>query len=248
MKTNDFSYFIERYNTGEMSDDEILWFRKEIEGNEKLRNEVNLRKRTDEILKRKNIISLRNKLIEIEKGREMAIPSGPSKKPGYLKYAAVIAGLVLIGSITMFSEKNLSTEKIINRYYKAYEPLTNQRSGKSETNTDFDIALNYYNIHDYRNAALYFSKVLEADPENMQSSFLNGVSNFEDQKYPEAKLSFVKVINDNNNLFIETAKWYLALCYLKTDEKMKAIHQLEIIKKEGGIYRYDAKKIIRKLK
>lgn len=248
MKTIDFSYFIERYIAGEMSDDERVWFLKETEGNDKLRNEVNLRKRTDEILKSKNIISLRNKLSEIEKVREMRGPSRTSKKHVYLKYAAVFTGLILIGSIILFSERNLNSDKIISRYYKTYEPTGNQRSGKTETNADFAIALDYYNVHDYRNAALYFSKVLDADPGNMQSSFLNGVANFEEKRYPEAKQSFVNVINDNNNLFIETAKWYLALCYINTNEKDKAIRQLEIIKNESSVYRNDAKKIIRKLK
>jgi hypothetical protein len=82
----------------------------------------------------------------------------------------------------------------------------------------------------------------------MQSVLLNGVSNFEEKKYPEAKQSFTKVINDDSNLFVETAEWYLALCYLKTDERDKAVKQLNIIKKEGGIYGDDAKKILRKLK
>jgi hypothetical protein len=70
MKTIDFSYFIERYNAGEMSESEKQWFLKELEGNEKLRNEVNLRKRTDEILKNQNVMSLRNKLSEIENRRK----------------------------------------------------------------------------------------------------------------------------------------------------------------------------------
>jgi len=248
MKTIDFSYFIERYNAGDMSDAEKQWFRKELDGNEKIRNEVNLRKRTDEVLKNQNIISLRNKLSGIEKRREANIPVRNSKKPAYLNYAAVIAGLVLIGSIAMFSGKNLSSEEIMNRYYKAYEPPTSQRSGQSETNADFTLALEFYNTHDYEKAAIFFNKVLESNPRDMQSVLLNGVANFEDKKYPDAKQSFVNVINDNNNLFIETAKWYLAMCYVKTDEREKAFQLLEIIKKEGGIYRNDAKKIIRKLK
>src|ERR1035437_3840800 len=61
MKTIDFSYFIERYNAGEMSEAEKQWFQKELEGNDKLRNEVHLRKRTDEILKNQNVISLRDR-------------------------------------------------------------------------------------------------------------------------------------------------------------------------------------------
>jgi tetratricopeptide (TPR) repeat protein len=248
MKTIDFSYFIERYSAEEMSDAEKQWFRKELNGNEKLRNEVNLRKRTDEVLKNHKIISLRNKLSEIERRREANIPVRNTKKPTYIIYAAVIAGMILIGSITLFTGKNFSSEEIMNRYYKAYEPPTTQRSGQSDTNDDFILALEFYNTHDYAKAAILFNKVLKTNPGDMQSIFLNGVANFEERKYPEANQSFVKVISDDNNLFIETAKWYLALCYLKTDEKVKAIHQLKIIKKEGGIYRYDAKKIIRKLK
>jgi tetratricopeptide (TPR) repeat protein len=248
METIDFSYFIERYNAGEMSETEVQWFRKELNGNEKLRTEVKLWKHTDEVLKNQNIMSLRNKLTEIEKRREAAIPVKTSKKATYTKYAAVMVGLVLIGSFTMFSGKKLSSDEIINHYYKGYEPPATQRSGQSETNADFTLALEFYNIHDYEKAAVLFNKVLENNPGDMQSILLNGVANFEDKKFPEAKQSFTKVIDDDNNLYIETAKWYLALCYVKTDEKEKAIQQLEIIKKEGSIYRNDAKKILRKLK
>jgi len=40
MKTIDFSYFIERYNTGEMDTMEKKWFIKELEGNKALQKEV----------------------------------------------------------------------------------------------------------------------------------------------------------------------------------------------------------------
>jgi tetratricopeptide (TPR) repeat protein len=250
MKTIDFSYFIERYNTGEMSETERQWFRKEIDGNKQLHDEVILRKRTDEVLKNQNIISFRNKLSEIEnRRREANVHVRDTKKPVYRKYAALIAGLVLIGSITLFTGKNLSSDEITNQYYKAYEPPTAQRSsGQTGINTDFALALEFYNTHDYENAAIFFNKVLESNPKDMQSVLLKGVANFEDKKYPEAKQSFFKVIDDDNNLFIETAKWYLALCYIKSDDTEKAIQQFKIIIKEGGIYRNDAKKIIRKLK
>ena len=95
---------------------------------------------------------------------------------------------------------------------------------------------------------LFFSKVVESNPKDMQSVLLKGVSNFEDQKYPEAKISFTTVIDDNNNLFIETAKWYLALCYIKTNDTDKAISQLKAITDEDGIYSKNARKILRKLK
>jgi len=247
MKTNDFSYFIERYNSAEMSDSERQWFLKELDGNEKYLKEVNLRKRTDEILKSQNIISLRGKLSEIEKKREAYIPVRNSKKRVSLNYAAIIAALVIIGSLTMFSGRNLSNDEIMNRYYKSYEPPTVQRSAQSGTNADYTMALKFYNTRDFEKAAIFFNKVVKSNPKDMQSTLLNGIANLENNKYPEAKQSFGNVINNDSNNYIDQAQWYLALCYVKTDEREKAIVQLEIIKKEGGVYRNNAKKIIRKL-
>ena len=67
MKTIDYSFFIERYNTGEMNDAEKSWFLKELNGSKKLQEEVALRKKTDDILRNQNVLQLRSKLAEIEK-------------------------------------------------------------------------------------------------------------------------------------------------------------------------------------
>jgi len=249
MKTIDFSYFIERYNAGEMSETEKQWFQKELEGNEKLRNEVELRRKTDDILKQKNVMSLRNKLADIERKRsEAATPVKTSGKSSYIKYAAVFAALVLIGSLVVIPGKNQNTNDLVKQYYKVYEPPTNQRSALSKTDEDFSLALEFYNTHDYDKAAELFSKVLESKPNDMQTVLLKGVSNFEQKQYPEAKQSFGKVIDDNDNLYVDQAKWYLALCYLNTGEKGKAVQLFTAIGKEGGIYQKDAQRIVRKLK
>lgn len=249
MKTTDFLYFIERYNAGEMSDPEKQWFLKELDENKELRNELKLRKLTDEVLGKQDIISLRTKLFAIEEQRKTTIHVRRTLKPAYLKLAAVIAGVVLIGSISLFSGKSFKSDDIINCYNKAYEFPTAQRSGESEKNTDFTLALRFYNSHDYSKAAVLFNKVLESNPRDMQSVFLNGVSHFELRKFPEATKSFVRVIDDDSSiLFVDAAKWYLALCYLNTDEKEKAIKQFEIVRKDGSVYSKDAKKIIRSIK
>jgi tetratricopeptide (TPR) repeat protein len=174
--------------------------------------------------------------------------SKDSKKTTYIRYAAVFAGLILIGSITLFSGKNLNSEKIMKHYYKVYEPPTNQRSAQSGADADFTLALEFYNTHDYENAAILFNKVLDNKPNDMQTVLLKGVANFEEKKYPEAKQSFGKVIDDKNNLYIDQAQWYLALCYLNTNETEKAKQLFKIIIKEDGIYKNDAKKIISGLK
>ena len=248
MKTIDFSYFIERYNAGEMDEAEKQWFRKELRDNVKLRNEVELRCNTDMVLKNQDLMNLRNKLNAIEKQRKEPIPVRKPARAVNIKYAAAIAGFILIGSIALLSNRKLSSDKILEQYYKPYEATSTSRSVELVKNTDYNLALDYYSIHDYRNAAMYFNKVLENDPSYMQSQLLNGISNFENQNYPAAEGSFSKVIADNDNYYIDHAQWYLALCYIKTDEKLKAIEQLAIIEKSKTIYRKDARKILKSIK
>jgi tetratricopeptide (TPR) repeat protein len=249
MKTIDFSHFIERYLSGEMGEDERKWFEKELEGNKNLCSEVDLRRKTDLVLKDQVAIALRKKLFEIEKKRkEAGTIVHKANKPAYIKYAAVFTAVAVLGSVILFNGRHDSGDEVVSQFSKTYEPPASQRSGLSAENADFTLALEFYNTNDYANAALFFSKVVASNPKDMQSVLLNGVSNFEDQKYPEAKISFTTVIDDNNNLFIETARWYLALCYVKTSETDKAISHLQTITSENGIYSKDARKILRKLK
>lgn len=249
MKTADFSYFIERYNAGEMSESEKLWFTKELDRNESLRKEVDLRKRTDEILKDQDVLSLRSKLASIERSRKSSgRPSKTPKKIQYIRYAAVITALVLISSMILYNGKNTSSEKLMQHYYKTYEPQTGQRSASTVKDADFNLAVEFYNTHDYERAAEFFTKVLDNRPNDMQVELLNGVSNFEQKKYPEAKQSFSKVIDNRTNLFVDQARWYLALCYVNTHENAKAKDLFSIIIKEDGIYKDEAKKLLKSLR
>jgi tetratricopeptide (TPR) repeat protein len=248
MKTIDFSYFIERYNAGEMNEAEKLWFEKELEGNSKLREEVLLRKKTDLALKNHRSMELRNKLKEIEKRRAAAVPVKSHKKNITLRYAAIITGVILISSIFLIKDRNLTSDEVIEKYYKPYEVISATRSFMSTANNDFLTATDYYNIHDFKNAALYFSKVLSNDPKYMEATMYKGVSNYEIKNYPVAEQEFIKVLGDNNNLFMEDAQWYLALCYIKTGDKDRAVQQLAMIKNSESLYRKDARQILKRMK
>jgi tetratricopeptide (TPR) repeat protein len=248
MKTKDFSFFIERFNSLEMNESERQWFLSEMEGNEQLRKEVDMRRQTDNILKKQAVISLRTKLSEIDKTRLERKNSRKIRTTAILRYAAVFAGAAVVTGLIIFSGQTITSEEIVNQFYTSYEAPSAQRSATSKTNPDYILGLKYYNEQDYRNAASQFAKVLESNPGDMQTHLLSGVSNMEERKYNEAKKSFTTVIADNNNLFIESARWYLALCYVKTEDKDKASHLLVSIKNEGGLYSKDAKKVLRKLK
>jgi tetratricopeptide (TPR) repeat protein len=248
MKTIDFSYFIERYIAGEMNEAELSWFLREMDGNSRLREEVALRKKTDLVLKNHDLIQLRNKLSEIEKSREKRVPVKATGKRVFIGIAAAIVGLIILGSIALFSNRHLTNDEIIAQYYKSYDGVVVSRSSQAAAGDDYSTGLDYFNIHDYENAALYFSKVIKRNPGNMESTMFYGTSSFEVKNYPAAQESFSKVIDDNNNLFIEDAEWYLALCYLQTNDMKKAAGELTIIKNSRSIYSKNAGKILRRMK
>jgi len=121
MKTIDFSYFIERYNSGEMSEPEKTWFEKELESNKDLRDEVELRKKTDRILEKQSVIRLRNKLSGIEKEHAVVKTSTRPSKYVFMRYAAVFAALMLIGSLIVLNRRSLTVDEIFGKYYTTYE-------------------------------------------------------------------------------------------------------------------------------
>lgn len=248
MRKEDFSYFIERYIAGEMSDSEKVWFEKELDGNSILNDELKLRKGTDEVMNRQDIISLRNKLSSIESGRRTKSDIMRPQNRIYYGIAASIAVFAIIGSIIVTGNRNLTTGEIIERYSSEYVPTSGQRSAGSEMNDLFTQGLEFFRNHDYKNAAQFFSKVVENEPRDMYATLLNGISNYEESKYNDAKKSFGIVIDDNKNLYIDQAQWYLALCYLQTDEKEKAGSLLRIIIDENGSYADQSRKILRKIK
>ena len=241
MKTIDFSYFIERYNAGEMNQTEKTWFEKELEGNESLHKDVLLRKKTDIILERHDIISLRNKLTLIEKSRKDEMVKSVILKTPRFRYAAIFAGLAIIGSLLFFSFKNQSPDTIYKRYYQVYENPGTSRSGE----TSYAEAINYFNKREFGKALAGFQAYLKNNPGSAQYEFLSGVSNMEIRNFPDAQLLFNKVINREANFYKEDANWYLAMCYLATSDKAMAKNQLRKIAASESIYKKKARKILR---
>ena len=83
----------------------------------------------------------------------------------------------------------------------------------------------------------------------MIASYLySGISYFEIEKYKEAGQSFQKVIEHDDNLYIEQAEWYIGFVYLMRDEKDKARKQFQKIADSQGYYQDEAEKILKRIK
>ena len=243
--------FIDRYLDNDLSGPELNWFEKELDSNSKLQAELKLQKELNEALGQNDILDLREKLNVIH---EMVDPEPKRKRmkrtlsknwAGIAAASAVI--LVAIGFLLTNSINPVQTaEELFDQHYEPYIIPTNYRSA-ADINNVFHMALVEYGNQDYQKALQLFEKVLIEDEFRMDVTLLTGISNLEIENYNRANSSFQKVINHNDNLFIEQAEWYLALCYLKTGEQEKAQLQFGKIIADNSLYKKEAEDILKKL-
>ncbi len=132
MKKIDYSHFLERYIAGEMDESERKWFESELDGNISLRQELHLRQRTEEVLAKRDLISLKMKLTAIDENYHSKVRSITRQRKIALQAVAVFAGIVLLGSLLLIPGGERDKEVLYNKYFVAYEapfeyPFRNHR-------------------------------------------------------------------------------------------------------------------------
>lgn len=248
MKKIDFGYFIERYISGEMKTEENAWFEKELEGDYSLRKEVDLRRKADEILQRDaDIRALRSKMRTIAADHARKKPA--SARIGIVRYAAAIAILAIAGTALWFNQGKLSNEEIFEQFYSSVPVAGESVSRSLSDNTDdpYLNALDVYRQGDYNKAISLLLQFTAVDQDNPEVFMMLGNSYAETDRFGEAGASYRKVIDHNDNLYIEDAHWMLALCYIRTGETGKAVTQLSTIAASESRHSRNAAKALRKL-
>lgn len=246
-----YSEFIDRYLDKDLSGPELNWFKKELDSNSELQAELKLQKELNEALGQDDILDLREKLNAIH---EMVDPEPKRKRikrtlagnwAGIAAASAVI--LVAFGFLlSTFINPKQTAEELFDQYYEPYVVPTNYRSSTGIDNV-FHKALIEFGNHDYQKAIDLFRQVLTEDESRMDATLLTGISNIEIENWNAANHSLQKVIDHNDNLFIEQAEWYLALCYLQTGELEKAGARFGKMITENSLYKEEALDILNKL-
>ena len=243
---------MEAYIHNELSDEDMASFETELSSNEDLVTEINLIKDIDRALAESDVMSLRSKLNRIageaasEKQSERSFAARVSTKRVLI--ASVAASLILLLGITGLISRNTSQNEIYQRFYATYQINSIARDANLSADQVFTSAMQKFDNRDYVAAQSLFRKVIASDPNNAVGHFYAGVSLQETGKYSEAIGEYQAVIRQEDNLFVQQAQWYLALCLLKTDEEEKAYAQFTEIAKKEGYYQDKAKAVLRKLK
>ena len=213
---------LQKYLTGEMTEQEKVDFEKALVQNEALQNEflstITPAYTTQHL--RKNIQS------QITEESTKSIKSS-------LFYWMIAASIVLIISFAFFFQNGLFDQGLDVDYYAYYPSSSTVRGNDNEEHLK---AFVYYEKGEYQKALEEFQQY----PKTPEYMLYKGICLLHLEEISNIKASisyFEQVLHSNTNLD-ETAEWFLALAYLQAGEKRKAKPLLEKISTDRLHFNY----------
>ena len=250
-KELDFSRYVDRYLEGVMSIEERIWFEKELQGNDPLQREMELQKSVSAMLADQEVLDLQMQLNDIHDqyfGERKTILNVDRKVKKILYFSsAAMVSLALSLFLLMHGVEHTSNAELYARYFSPAEINMSFRAGTPSGNNELRSAMMLYENKDYKEAIKLFEKILSEDNSRIGLNLYSGISHMEIKEYDEANKRFKKIIDHKASAFVESAEWYLGLCYLKMDDDQKAKEVFDGIVKGKSYYSKDAKRILRQM-
>lgn len=240
---------IMKYLDGEVIGEEKSNFEKELALNVSLRKKLELVKEVDKTLKDEELSSFVSKIQNISTSLKNSNTEGKKANAltirRYLSTAAVLL-ILAISSVLYLNLSGPKNVKIYNRYYQRYEASIITRSGGSETD-NLITAIQLYDKGKYQEAISKFNLLLKQDNTNTTVLFFIGMSYMETKLYDKAIANFNLLINQKDTAFKEHAEWYMALCFIRTNQISHASEALNHIAGSNSFYKIKAVDLLKKL-
>jgi tetratricopeptide (TPR) repeat protein len=251
----DYSGYIDRYLEGIMTQKEKIWFEKELDDNPELNEELMLHKKVDEVIGDRELIDLEKQLDSIYEVTYKPLYgfSGIFRNPKVIRgaaSAAVVAVMIFVSVLFLNKPREEAMEvstpsELFAEFYSPAEMSLSFRAAGDVVDKELREAMMLYDQKEYSRAIVLFEKILKDDASRIGLNLYSGISHMELEEYTQANTSFQKIIDDKSNAFIESAEWYLALCYMMTDEVEMASELFRKIASSHGYYREDAIRILK---
>lgn len=240
---------IEKYIDDGLDENELEDFENTLSSNSHLKQDYHLSLAVNNSIIEDDVMQLRETLDYMYNNESVVkrIPNVFTKRKLYYAAASIAMLIATGGVVNNFINPNLTNQDVYTKYYQPYEVTGTYRSGNTEVDRVFLNAIQKYEEQEYEKALVLFEEVLDLRKDDMALNLYSGITYMEDKEYQNASNSFTHIIEDNNNLFVEHAKWYLALCYVATEENKKAKGLLNQLIEENSYYLDDARRILKDL-
>ncbi len=173
----------------------------------------------------------------------------PNLKKKSLYAISGVAAILIVLSVLVprVLKRSESSATLYAQYYQPADINMSFRTAEDIVDSDLRLAMLHYENREFTKAIVLFEKILETDNSRIGLNLYSGISQMEIKQYAEANKSFKRIIDHQANAFIESAEWYLGLCYLMTDENEKAREVFNSIASSDGYYRKEARRILKKM-
>jgi len=160
-------------------------------------------------------------------------------------YYAAAAVVALLISVKVLLPGQPTSDELFAEYFTPYQNVFEPKTRGADMATKRTEAFQAYEQKNYKEAAILFNELLAAEKRS-DILFMLGNTNLMLGQVTEAKENLVTLINDFDDLDLQ-AKWYLSLCYLKSDDRENARKMLGELGQTENSYASRAKELLEKI-
>lgn len=229
---------LERYFENQLSQEEAILFQNFLETDPSFAEEFAFQKSVKQAITLNERAELKQKLQSFE------TPKNNKKWLSKWSVAASIA--VVLGAGYWFMNQSPNHIELYEDYYQSY-PNVVAPTVRGENSEDIESEAFYeYDNGNYEKSLVLFSKIYETDKDDY-ALFYKALSQMELQKTTEAIATFKQFDLGKNNAFTHFVKWYLALAYLKENQKEQAMPLLKSLSETENPQQEMAQKLLKEL-
>jgi tetratricopeptide (TPR) repeat protein len=242
---------LDSYLNEDLDDSTMALFEDELMINPGLAADLAFHKEVDKAITESEIMALRANLQSIsheqrdQDDEKLGIVS--PKRKSLFWYAAASVIVLMVVFTSLMRSKTYSNLQLYATYYQPYKSGESVSRSATTISNNLNVALHEINLGQYREAVNSLDKASATERDGFSVNFYSGVAYQELGEYNRAISSFSEVVRHGDNLLVEQSEWYIGLCYLRIDERQKAMNQFKSIVSKNGFYGEQSSKLLKKL-
>ena len=207
---------IDHFLLGQMTEEEASDFNKQLQADPVLRKEVALQEKIIQGLKAHQNLELKSRLKEIHK--EIHAPKKKNLTVIW-RYAAVAASILLIAAVSIWILQHESPQQqLALAYYEPYELYVTRNTNDLLLSE----AASLYNKGEYKAALPKLDSLVDKIPDSINYQLAMGICLWELGQTRKAQQTFENIIESDNPLFVDQARWYLGLLLIRQNKPNRA--------------------------
>lgn len=242
---------IDGYLTDDLDEDMLAGFEDELILNSGLGADLAFHREVDKAIGEPDVISLRNRLQQISNDerdrRSERLGLVSTRRKSLFWYAAASVLVFMVVFTSLVRHRSYTGQQLYTSYYQPYKVGASASRSVGASQNSLNHALLAIDRGEYAAALNLLQNSSVKGQDAFTVNFYSGVAYQELGQYKRAIGSFTQVVQQADNLLVEQSEWYIGLCYLRTDEREKAVAQFRSIASRNGFYGQESGKILKQL-